>query len=194
MKENILRLFHEGKTNTEIKSIIGCSMGAISYHIKGLTRLNPIKNQYYCLYCKKISKNKKYCSRSCCNRSNYLIKTKDTPRKYCEGGCGKLVANRIPYCSKCINKKTIWSRRSKDAIRVSARRIGKSLGWKCCSNCGYDKHFDVAHIQPLSSFPSNTPASIVNDVNNIKPLCPNCHWEFDHNKLACPGPVADYCI
>ncbi|NDG25698.1 MAG: HNH endonuclease [Proteobacteria bacterium] len=46
--------------------------------------------------------------------------------------------------------------------------------------CIYDKHFEVAHIKPISEFSKDTLITIVNDPSNLIPLCPNCHWEFDN--------------
>lgn len=66
--------------------------------------------------------------------------------------------------------------------------MGKTL-WKfmemptCCEVCGYDKHFELCHIKSVSSFDNNTPIKVVNNLNNLIALCPNCHWEFDHNLM-----------
>lgn len=68
-------------------------------------------------------------------------------------------------------------------IRTRARAIGKLLEWKSCRICGYTKHIEIAHIKSITSFPQDTPLKIVNDPNNLIPLCPNCHWELDHNLL-----------
>lgn len=65
-------------------------------------------------------------------------------------------------------------------IRYYAKQKAKELGWKKCSECGYDKHFEVAHIRPISDFPPETLLTEVNSESNLKALCPNCHWEFDN--------------
>lgn len=52
-----------------------------------------------------------------------------------------------------------------------------------CRNCGYDKHTEVCHRKAISDFDLSTPASVVNDKNNLIRLCPNCHWEFDNGLL-----------
>ena len=49
-----------------------------------------------------------------------------------------------------------------------------------CACCGYDKHVELAHIKPVSSFDVNTLISVVNSEENVIQLCPNCHWEFDN--------------
>lgn len=63
-------------------------------------------------------------------------------------------------------------------IRTRARAVmsGKP---RICSECGYSKHVEVAHIKAISSFSPDTLVSVVNDETNLKFLCPNCHWEFD---------------
>ena len=66
-------------------------------------------------------------------------------------------------------------------IRSQARSIAKSLGFSKCLKCLYDKHYEVCHIKPISSFPLDTPISVINSPDNLMPLCPNCHWEHDHN-------------
>jgi len=67
-------------------------------------------------------------------------------------------------------------------VRYWARNIAIDLGWTKCRLCGYDKHFEVAHIKPISEFPEDTLLTVVNDPTNLMPLCPNCHWEFDNLK------------
>lgn len=67
-------------------------------------------------------------------------------------------------------------------VRYWARQIAMDLGWNKCSKCGYDKHFEVCHIKPISSFSPDTLLIEINDVSNLIALCPNCHWEFDHDK------------
>ncbi len=68
-------------------------------------------------------------------------------------------------------------------VRFYARKIGVELGFKCCRNCGYDKHFEVCHIKPVSEFTSDTLLTTINSPENLLPLCPNCHYEFDNGKL-----------
>jgi hypothetical protein len=52
-----------------------------------------------------------------------------------------------------------------------------------CSRCGYDKHIEVCNKRALTTFPLDTPISVVNALDNLVGLCPNCHWEFDHGLL-----------
>jgi len=66
-------------------------------------------------------------------------------------------------------------------VRTRARAIAKKLGFTECLKCGYNKHIEVAHIKPISSFSDDILISEINSKQNIMPLCPNCHWEYDHN-------------
>lgn len=71
-------------------------------------------------------------------------------------------------------------------VRTMNRIQNKGLGTQC-QLCGYGNHVEFAHIQPISSFPLDTPLSVVNDPSNILILCPNHHWEFDHGCLDLKG-------
>ncbi|GAA3986570.1 HNH endonuclease signature motif containing protein [Hymenobacter antarcticus] len=70
-------------------------------------------------------------------------------------------------------------------IRSLARvAYRKSTRPKACTVCGYDTHYEVCHIKPISEF---MPTDFVSDVNaptNMVALCPNHHWEFDNGYLA----------
>jgi len=67
-----------------------------------------------------------------------------------------------------------------DSIRANARSMYREqLATPSCERCNYNKHVEVCHKQPISSFPKNTLVSEVNKRENIAILCPNCHWEYD---------------
>lgn len=99
-------------------------------------------------------------------------------------------------CRKCYNafvlekskqlslKDCIYDKHHKSSafakIRSQARSIAKKQGWTKCCKCGYDKHIEIAHKKPISDFSLETPVSEINSINNLLPLCPNCHWEFDN--------------
>lgn len=66
-------------------------------------------------------------------------------------------------------------------VRSRARSsLKKELQAPRCEECGYSKHVEVCHIRPIGSFPLETRVIEINDRDNLKLLCPNCHWEFDH--------------
>ena len=51
---------------------------------------------------------------------------------------------------------------------------------KRCICCGYDKHFEVAHIKAVSDFDDDALISEINNEDNLIALCPNHHWEYDN--------------
>lgn len=78
---------------------------------------------------------------------------------------------------------------ARSSIQKSARKIYMTSDkQQSCIVCGYDKHFEVAHIKAVSSFSGDSLISEINDVNNLVALCPNHHWEYDHGIL----DIADY--
>ncbi|RPI87931.1 MAG: HNH endonuclease [Chloroflexi bacterium] len=118
-------------------------------------------------------------------------------RYFCKN-CGSETSYRRSYCKYCDPTKpkdyrntTIAEIRARSRyqanawIRKLARRVyNESGGLQYCSNCGYSKHFEVCHIQPIEAFPEETTMSIVNSLDNLIALCPNCHWELDHGALS----------
>lgn len=136
-----------------------------------------------------------YIYKSCCQKCE-VQKRKEWKKQTCKQ-CGSQCATRIGICQKC-RKQESYDRYSQltvgdkiytkhkyakyQYIRYWARTIGKDLGWTKCCKCGYDKHFEVAHIKPISEFSEDTLLTVVNDPSNLMPLCPNCHWEFDNLK------------
>lgn len=150
------------------------------------------------------SKNqKKFCSRSCAAKFNNVKHPKRPPaltRKCKNIECNQMIkvsSNRL-FCCLCIkNKKhlrgidisestieqiTIRSGSNKyDRIRAHAHNLyQKEKQTSICQNCKYDKHVELCHIVPISSFSKDTKIKIVNSRENIFFLCPNCHWEHDH--------------
>lgn len=111
--------------------------------------------------------------------------------------CGKLISKKSKCCIDCyIEQKSIKSDTTlKDIhdsapyqinarVRGFARTKVKQLGIdKKCRICGYDKHVEVHHIKPISSFPPDTLISDINSEDNLVVLCPNCHWEADNGLL-----------
>jgi hypothetical protein len=155
-----------------------------------------------CFCCGKQTANK-FCSRSC--SATYNNKHRLTGRKkqkVCTClDCGILLDREQKRCSDCHQKKTD---RSSDTIqdvvyddqgrhnaytkvRSRARHIAIKQGWSSCRLCGYDRHFEVCHIRPIQDFPKESLLSEVNSLSNLIPLCPNCHWEFDHGLISIDG-------
>ena len=65
-------------------------------------------------------------------------------------------------------------------VRSFARSWLKHLAIEPCRKCGYDKHVELAHVRPVSEFTDDELLRDVNSEDNVIPLCPNCHWEFDN--------------
>ena len=147
-----------------------------------------------CLNCQNETSNPKFCCRSCGVSYNNKLNPKRKLSKKCKH-CDVLIPSNRKCCDK--HSKIRWSGRGDltiaDAIykrhhrssayaliRTRARSIAKSNGLTSCNKCGYDKHVEIAHIKPISEFSDDTLISVVNDLSNLMPLCPNCHWEMDH--------------
>lgn len=143
-----------------------------------------------CVNCTKDTTNPRFCSRTCGavynNKAFPKRKRKVRTKIFCEK-CGKeLSKNGKIRCKSCVNpnltlagSKDEFGRFRHNLIRGRSRLLLKDE--KECKRCGYDKHIEICHIKPISSFSLDTLVDIVNDRSNLIALCPNCHWEFDHN-------------
>lgn len=133
-----------------------------------------------------------FCSRSCAVTFNNLRSPRRHKTKKCRL-CDTLILSQRQYCESCNppNKSEqqtlddVMYRQGHPAyahaiVRQRARALAKSLNWTACASCGYDRHIEIAHRKPISSFPRDTLVSVVNSPDNLLPLCPNCHWEFDN--------------
>ena len=74
----------------------------------------------------------------------------------------------------------VWRSRIQDNARKIYKNSDKP---KQCIVCGYNKTYEVAHIKAVSDYDNDTFISEINDINNLVALCPNHHWEYDHNLL-----------
>lgn len=159
-----------------------------------------------CFYCKNETVNKKYCSRKCATKSNNVLFPKRKTKKKCQKCNENAINYRHSFCEihqkEYLNNKPqyyqnltledYWNKKSlsnlhkssKNAhIRGLARSWFKDLTKLPCANCGYNKHVELCHIKPISSFDSCSKVKDVNSKTNIIQLCPNCHWEFDNGFL-----------
>ena len=146
-----------------------------------------------CINCKNITKNPKFCSRSCAASYNNAIYPKR--KKYCKH-CNARIYGYRTVCDECLPHRIDWSaitleqvkgKRSyqkNSRIRSLARQLyQKSEKPQYCINCGYDKYYEVCHIKAISNFSNTDKISEINNLNNLIALCPNCHWEFDKGIL-----------
>jgi hypothetical protein len=152
-----------------------------------------------CYHCNKETTNPKYCSRSCAAKEN-----NKTPKRKLTRTCLECSApvwsyrhtrcetHFLEYKARGHKDKTIGEYRNllsvkgkhpswvNSHIRNFARSWLKHLRDSPCRKCGYDKHVELAHIKSVASFPDSALLSEVNSEENVIPLCPNCHWEFDN--------------
>ena len=148
-----------------------------------------------CRVCGLETRNPKYCSRSCAAKQNNILAPKRRPAGRCRV-CGCAIPRRNKYCPAHRPKQldrslpigTVADGSDHPAcryarLRQDARRLYRTAFPRRCVRCGYDKHIEVCHRRPLASFPPDTPISVVNSLDNLVGLCPNCHWEFDHGLL-----------
>jgi len=152
----------------------------------------------YCKGCKNKFE-KSYNSQLYCLRSCYK---KHTGMDECPN-CTGMKRNTSKQCFKCLTSskltlsfsttlQELHDRKSVKDKHVSWKNVGvrqhartwhKDLVNTPCMNCPYDKHTEFCHVIPVSSFPPTATLGEVNNRNNIKILCPNCHWELDNGLL-----------
>ena len=149
-----------------------------------------------CVNCGKPAK-VKFCGRSCSASYNNRVKPKRKPEHKCID-CGKPITAKR---ARCREHYLIWKQEqvAKDMtlseaiytnhhrssayalVRSRARSVSKKLGLDTCECCGYNKHVEIAHKKAVSTFEGDTLISVINSKENLMALCPNCHWEYDHN-------------
>jgi predicted RNA-binding Zn-ribbon protein involved in translation (DUF1610 family) len=112
--------------------------------------------------------------------------------------CGKKIYYRSKTCRDCfernrvskeIKNMTLGEFREKNKgrhpswiyveVRNFARSWNRNLRKYPCQRCGYNKHIELCHIKPVSTFEDNATLEEINGEHNLYVLCPNCHWEFD---------------
>jgi hypothetical protein len=136
-----------------------------------------------------------YCSRSCAAIRNNRLK----PRKSKSDGYGlckrclknPAVGKKGRYCGDCIQCNTAIKLGQMPKLEVSRRSIAGNartvMGChkRECEVCGYSKQVEVCHIKAVKDFPDTALVSEINSRDNLKYLCPNCHWELDHPDCLC---------
>lgn len=131
---------------------------------------------------KRGKNNNHFCSRHCSTIYNNINYPKRKPEGKC-CYCKIAITKSKKYCDQCTNNTLIKKHKYyQTTIRTNARALAKSLGWTSCKHCGYDKHIEICHIKPIKDFSEDSLISEVNHIDNLLPLCPNCHWEFDNKK------------
>lgn len=148
-----------------------------------------------CKLCSEVfsSKDKRrlFCSRSC--SATYSNKFGDRPvsqnRRPCPD-CGQEIRNKnTKTCIDCragrqhretgfLKKKDV----NRERISAHARRVIKEH-LSSCKVCGYDFAVEAAHVKPVKEFSGDATIEEINRIENLLPLCPNHHLEFDRGKL-----------
>jgi len=160
-----------------------------------------------CLHCQKETSNPRFCSRSCATSFTNKLSPKRKLTKKCSK-CENIVRNyRSKLCENHFKEmklasneeyknRTMGFYRSKEClqklhkssihahVRGLCRLWLKHLTKLPCKICGYDKHVELCHIKPLSSFSDTDLISEVNSESNVVQLCPNCHWELDRGLIS----------
>lgn len=126
------------------------------------------------------TRRKQFCNHSCA-------------AKYCNSRKPKKIKLSLPKVPKVPvieteTKETLFKNRATwQSARSLLRRHAAAVYWNAhnsvqCEHpgCGYTKHVEVCHKKPVSSFPGNTLITVINSLDNLIGLCPNHHWEFDH--------------
>jgi 5-methylcytosine-specific restriction endonuclease McrA len=154
IKNEVVRLKSEGKTVKEICQILDCKEHTVRYNLK--VSFCPCGNDKHirATICKHCRSKQRGVESSITIDSNIGDKTY-TKHKYA----------KYSY------------------IRWHAKKVAKEAGMVKCANCAYEKHVEIAHIKPISEFDPSAKIREVNDIDNLIPLCPNCHWEFDYGDL-----------
>ena len=156
-----------------------------------------------CKNCGKSTSNPNFCSRSCSAKTTNKIPKRKKKVSYCIS-CGiETLFFRRKYCNQCNPMNRDWSTitygeatekrkyQKNSRIRNLARKVYKQSDKpQCCLVCNYTSHFEVCHIKAIASFPDTATISEINNIDNLIALCPNHHWELDHNNLVLPEGFA----
>jgi hypothetical protein len=170
--------------------------------------LSEIAFQTSCLNCGTTTSNPRFCSRSCAvsynNKTIHLKHGRYVGKKYCRKCNGRMdVRSNSHLCRKCFLEipKTEFYRnfltktigdvlfemklfRETTEVRWIARELWQRLNYpQHCEVCGYNKHYEICHIEAIKDFSLETKLKVVNNPSNLVALCPNCHWEFDHQVM-----------
>lgn len=126
------------------------------------------------------NKPKKYGTACCENCDKEYDKAKDKVSNTCSQFCFMELGMKQRIMKDSVNRS---GSNTYDNIRQNARTYSKYFYPTKCMICDYDKHYEVCHVKDLKDFTREETIYEVNNKTNLIHLCPNCHWEFDHNQL-----------
>ena len=136
---------------------------------------------------------RKYCSRSCANSAANRAKPKRKRKRFsCRNCGGETEQYGRAYCERCFQERydnydlQIKGEVTDPVIRSRSRSVlaGEPMQ---CRVCGYDKHVQACHKRAVSDFPETATLREINAPDNLVWLCPNHHWELDHQSLSIDG-------
>ena len=157
-----------------------------------------------CEYCGLSAEKKKnlvgrgrFCSGTCANMAEPRRHRRNPSAAEICPTCDGLKTYKSEVCRSCrsANKNKeidgLTLAEVRQLVKTSYEFHAKLRGWarrsytgpKKCFLCDYDLHVDIAHIQPVSSFPLTATVGEVNATTNLVALDKRCHWEFDHGYL-----------
>lgn len=132
---------------------------------------------------RQIGPSKKKCCRKHCDNC-VEIWTDNLCKKHKEERTTRLATGNPITVGELRNKKSVLNQHRSSRHNLLGHRARyhlKHLLSVSCFRCGYSPHVELCHIKPLRDFPDGALVSEVNNECNVVPLCPNCHWEMDHN-------------
>jgi hypothetical protein len=131
-----------------------------------------------------------FCSRECSimhyapRRPEHPVSCIECAQPFLRNGSGK---RKCPECISIRRNRSLMRTKvnlTHPEIRSHARQLLTMAALvNSCRNCGYSKHVEVCHIKPVSHFLSTATLAEINTISNLVVLCPNCHWELDHDLL-----------
>ena len=138
----------------------------------------PHKKKYCSTKCFHDSRSEKHFEWRCTTCGTKIL----TARKYCP--------DCTPYANRGVMKQlrdgiTLGELRKykywRQKISNHAREVYGEL--TSCDRCDYNHHVEVCHIVPVSEFSDSALSTEVNSRDNLIGLCPNHHWDLDHDYL-----------
>lgn len=123
---------------------------------------------------------KKFCHQSCAAAYNNHHRKRKVIIRPMKPKLEKFRWANITTKGQLFERAANWQSARSSIRRHAVYIFNNSLKLKACNCCGYNKHYEVAHIISVATFPADTLVSIINNIANLTALCPNCHWEFDN--------------
>lgn len=139
-----------------------------------------------------------FCTKSCAATYNNKISPKRKLKEMRCKKCDKVLIresakNRKNYCLEChprfrdyskitfieVKNKMIFQKYSRIRELARSKYLKNNTNHVCCK-CGYSKHIEICHIQPIANHKDHDTIDYINRDENLIALCRNCHWELDN--------------